>query len=257
MKILLTNDDGFSSPGIMELKKTLEKKGHEVLILAPKSNQSAKSQCVNIHGRLELTEEDKNVFSLTGTPADTIIFYDSSSLFDYFKIDLVLSGINRGLNVSSDIIYSGTCGAAREASLRGYPAMAISCQLDKDKENCNYKTAAKFLLKHLEEFCKKLKEKNPLNYFLNINVPFNANIENYSYSSFGRIHYKDVVKKVDREDNDRTDFYSIEFVEQKEAKEGDREFVLNPFSSMTDIQAISKDIIALTYVKTFPNFDNS
>mgnify|MGYP002706728029 FL=1 len=130
MKILLTNDDGIGAKGISVLANWAKRLG-EVTVIAPKSEQSGKSHGINIHSEMEIKEVDfpgaERAFAVDSTPADCVRF---ALLGLGEKFDLVLSGINCGLNIGTDIVYSGTVGAIFEAAAEGVPAVAVSTQPD-------------------------------------------------------------------------------------------------------------------------------
>ena len=126
MKILLTNDDGIEAEGLRHLVNWAKTKG-EVLVVAPKTQQSAKSQSIEIHGTYEVkkvdTFEGVEAYSVDSTPADCVRV---AVLGMKKQFDLVLSGINCGPNLGSDIHYSGTVGACFEAAQSNIKAMAVS-----------------------------------------------------------------------------------------------------------------------------------
>jgi 5'-nucleotidase len=139
MRILLTNDDGIASPGITLLAKALREAGHRVLIVAPDSNRSGCSHSIHfLFEPLKLKEIEKDTFSCSGTPVDCVItallggipemcISKEDGVFNLEKApDLVLSGVNAGANMGTDIIYSGTAAAARQGSLFGIPSVALS-----------------------------------------------------------------------------------------------------------------------------------
>ena len=126
MKILLTNDDGIEAEGLRHLVNWAKTKG-EVCVFAPKTQQSAKSHSINIHGTYEVQKVDLfdgvEAYSVDSTPADCVRV---ALLGMKKKVDLVISGINCGPNLGGDIHYSGTVGACFEAALNGVKAMAVS-----------------------------------------------------------------------------------------------------------------------------------
>lgn len=127
MNILVVNDDGIKAEGIKILVKAASHFG-TVYVAAPKEQQSAKSASITIKGPMEIEEVEPLFTSVrsiqvTGTPADSL--KAGLKLFDQ-EFDLVLSGINHGVNLATDIHYSGTVAAAFEASLYGIPAIAFS-----------------------------------------------------------------------------------------------------------------------------------
>ena len=121
MNILVCNDDGYDALGIKILKKHLEKYG-DVYLIGPKNHQSGASHSINIHGPLEFYEFGHNEYYVDSSPADCVRV---SKLLNK-KIDLVVSGVNDGLNLGTDVIYSGTISGAREAVIENIPGIAIS-----------------------------------------------------------------------------------------------------------------------------------
>lgn len=125
MRILITNDDSISSPVLLPLAKWAQKLG-QVTVVAPKVEQSGKSHGIELHKAFEVKKVDFDgieAYTVDSTPADCVRF---AVLGMHRKFDLVLSGINRGLNIGFDVIYSGTAGAIFEAAALGIPAIALS-----------------------------------------------------------------------------------------------------------------------------------
>ena len=129
-KILIVNDDGYKSEGLRILADWASRRG-EITVCAPKNEQSGKSHGINIHDPFEARRVDlpfaAEVWSVDSTPADCVRFAVNGL---HRSFDLVLSGINRGINVGRDILYSGTVGAIFEAEALGIPAIAISTEPD-------------------------------------------------------------------------------------------------------------------------------
>lgn len=128
MRILITNDDGITSDGIVRLAKAACEFGH-VWVVAPGHECSAKSHCITLRHSLEVHPHDfpvENViaYSCSGTPADCVRVGCRNVM--PAEPDVVLSGINYGYNMASDIQYSATVGAAFEAEFQGYTAVAFS-----------------------------------------------------------------------------------------------------------------------------------
>ena len=124
LTILLTNDDGYLSPGIRAMRQALLDQGHEVLMVAPAENQSGSSASISPDG-ITVTDHGLNVWSVEGRPADAVRFGLGQLMADQ-PPDLVISGINFGQNVGADVMISGTVGAATTAVRLGIPAIAIS-----------------------------------------------------------------------------------------------------------------------------------
>lgn len=126
MRILITNDDGVGASQLLPLIKWCRKLG-EVTAVVPKFEQSGKSHGIEIHKPFEARqvelEEGLSVWAVDSTPADCVRF---AVLGLKMEFDLVISGINRGLNIGTDMMYSGTVGAACEAVNLGLKAIALS-----------------------------------------------------------------------------------------------------------------------------------
>lgn len=124
--VLLSNDDGFAAPGIRALRDALLP-SMDVIVMAPETEQSAQSHALSIHHPLRPREVEPGIFALDGTPADCVyVALYAGTRFVPRRPDLVLSGINLGLNLGQDVFYSGTVAAAREGALRRIPSVAVS-----------------------------------------------------------------------------------------------------------------------------------
>ena len=122
MKILLSNDDGFFAPGLQVLRTALATFA-EVVVCAPESNQSATSHSLSLNRILRLRDHGHGIHSVDGTPADCVyVALNSGTRLLPRRPDLVVSGMNHGPNLGTDVFYSGTVAAAREGALRGVPA---------------------------------------------------------------------------------------------------------------------------------------
>jgi len=171
--ILVTNDDGFDSKGLLALVEALKPFGH-VTVVAPATEKSACGHSLTLTRPLNFIEIEANFYKLNdGTPTDCIFLalskiYDSKS-----KPDLVVSGINIGANMGEDITYSGTAAAAMEAVLQGIPAIAISQVYHNDGESIE--TFGYDLAKEsIATLVKKIFDKDfplPKRKFLNVNIP--------------------------------------------------------------------------------------
>jgi len=173
MKILLTNDDGIDSDGIRKLAKALRCRGHKVYVIAPDVNRSGISHAVSLlNGPVKLSACGEDTWTCTGYPADCVIVGLLGALGE--KPDLVLSGINKGANIGTDIIYSGTAAAARQGGISGIPAVALSLAGINDYSTSVLKEyywdmASSWSADHLEELM-AFWERNS---FVNVNIPNN------------------------------------------------------------------------------------
>ena len=131
-KILVTNDDGYFALGILLLVKELYKYTKDIIIVSPKEQNSAVSQKLTLFNGLELNKEnsiyeDIPTYSVNGTPTDCVKM--ALVILDYHP-DYIFSGINQGVNLANDILYSGTVAACFEAGLNHIKAVAVSVDYD-------------------------------------------------------------------------------------------------------------------------------
>ena len=127
MKVLITNDDGILAPALPALIAFVQGFASEVVVVAPKVEQSGKSHAIDFTRPIEIKQidiaENARCYSMDSTPADCVRF---AVLGLKEKFDLVISGINRGYNLGKDIVYSGTAGAVFEAARLGIAGIAVS-----------------------------------------------------------------------------------------------------------------------------------
>jgi 5'-nucleotidase len=161
-RILITNDDGISAPGIKALEQSLALVG-EVTVVAPDREMSATSQAISLHTPLRIHRIDDRHYAVGGTPSDSVIL----ALYKILpqRPDLVVSGINPGGNMGENVVYSGTVGGANEAAVHGVPSFAISLASRKDLD---FSSAAAFAA---QLAAKILEEGLPPGVCLNVNVP--------------------------------------------------------------------------------------
>jgi 5'/3'-nucleotidase len=124
-RILVCNDDGIAAPGIAVLETIAAEFAREVWVVAPEQEQSGASHSLTTRRPLRLRELGERRYAVDGTPTDCVLLAVKRLLRDH-PPDLVLSGVNAGLNAGEDLNYSGTVAAAMEAVLLGIPAVALS-----------------------------------------------------------------------------------------------------------------------------------
>lgn len=168
MRILLTNDDGYDQPGLLEMENSLREK-HEIWVVAPLHHCSGTSHALGLYSSMELKAEgeDSRKWSLEGTPTDCV----KIALMEVMKDnppDLLVSGINPGSNLSNNILYSGTVAAAMEAALWSIPSIALSVQISAHGEKPFFETASSALDKLLDN---DINSKIPNGTIINVNVP--------------------------------------------------------------------------------------
>ena len=130
--VLLANDDGYRARGLGLLADALRPRA-DVFVCAPEVEQSAASHALSLHRPLRLFTHGNQVFSLDGTPADCVyVALHAEGRVLPRRPDVVVSGVNHGVNLGDDVFYSGTVAAAREGALKGIPSLAVSAAPDAD-----------------------------------------------------------------------------------------------------------------------------
>lgn len=235
MHILLTNDDGVQAQGLQVLKRELAKFGYTLTVVAPSGQRSAASHSLTIRKALysrDVTEPGSAIreIAVSGTPVDCVKMALEYFLKDH-KPDLIISGINDGYNLGSDVLYSGTVSAAMEGPYYQVPAIAVS-MLNMTEDRCVQITAM------LHELIQRVIVKGKYPGILNVNIPPKGNI------SLGNAHvaaqtvqiYHNVI--VEKEDIDGAVCYKIV---------GDIDMEDAPKDS--DVYCISQGHVAITPLK--------
>lgn len=225
MLILVTNDDGIHSPGIITLARELAPLG-EVVVVAPDRERSAVGHALTLHAPLRADEIRPGWFAVDGTPTDCVNLGIHGLL--QRKPDLVVSGVNRGGNLGDDITYSGTVAAAMEATLMGVPAFAVSL-VSGPFTSINFEPACRIATRLAGLV---IEVGLPLDTFFNVNVPVGEPGEAV-ITRQGRRRYEDLV--VEKEDPRGRKYYWI--------GGGDLGFENDPG---TDFFAISQHKVSLT-----------
>ena len=138
-RVLLTNDDGIDAPGMVVLEHIAAQVAREVWVVAPEHDQSGQSHAISLHHALRISERGNRRYGVSGTPGDCAAI-GICHLMTGNKPDLVLSGVNRGLNLGLETVFSGTVGGAMTAMMLGVPAIALS-QAFTDRDNVPWDTA--------------------------------------------------------------------------------------------------------------------
>ena len=240
-KILVANDDGIFAPGIKALRKELEKI-FDVYVIAPDRERSASGYSISLDNPIRVNEiEDGRVFAIDGTPVDAVYIALHGALKT--DIDIVVSGINKGLNVGTDVFYSGTVSSAFQAVLFNKPGVAVSIDIS-DGKKIYYETAAVIASRLVENIEEVISEPGII---ININVPnvpINE-IKGVEVTTLGRRIYKDrIIERVDPKNNK---YYWINGIHMKDVyREGtDVTSVLNKKVSITPLRL---DITDYNYV---------
>lgn len=239
MNILLTNDDGYKAPGIWALANRL-KKEHKVYMVAPDSERSGASHSASFfssltyvsHGNIDGVE----VYSISGTPADCVVFSVKYLLKDV-KIDCVLSGINDVLNVGTDIIFSGTFGAAQEATYQGIKGIAVSLRA---RGTADFDYAADFTLKNLDLLLKYADD----SVTVNVNIPKTKKeeLKGVKVAHETKLPYFEEFYET-RDENDRVIFkINGHHIDQKdEPTMGDCWLCDNDYIAITPVRLVNND----------------
>ncbi len=223
MKILVTNDDGIFADGLKALVGEL-KNIAEVVVVAPDRELSAMGTTVSLHQPVRARKATPvasgvESYAVEGTPADCVILALGKLVKD--RIDLLVSGINRGANLGDDVLISGTVGAALEGSLHGLPSLAISVALG---DNLYFDDAAKFAVLLARKFESGVM---PNDICLNVNLPnlpggkikgvkltyparySHTDVIEERYNN-GRQYYWFVRKRVNKAVDEKTDTWALE-----------------------------------------------
>ena len=191
MKLLLTNDDGILSPGMGALLDELGP-DYQLFVSAPDRQRSAAGASMTIRAELYATPHvfpdhpEASAYAVSGTPVDCVRL-GFGRLFP--RPDAVISGINLGPNRGTDVLYSGTCSAAQEAAVHGYPALAVSLDGRHDRPFVHFETAAMLARRGLD-----LLQRKPLPFggYYNINVPDLPlfELKGIRYGHLGKVLYE-------------------------------------------------------------------
>ncbi|MBN2398787.1 MAG: 5'/3'-nucleotidase SurE [Candidatus Aminicenantes bacterium] len=191
--ILLTNDDGFYSKGIVSLKDALEKK-YQVWIVAPDREKSAISMALTLNHPLRINQIETDSYAVNGTTADCVNIALQKIL--PAKPDFIVSGMNLGENLSEDIFFSGTVGGAFCGYLYGIPSLAVSLIAglgQHQQQPFEFKAGAEITAKILD----KLLAYNHENVVYNLNIPFPNNGQ-IAVTTLGSKRYTpDIIERLD------------------------------------------------------------
>lgn len=182
--VLCSNDDGIEAPHLEALAQRIEAFA-DVLVVAPERQRSAASHAITLHKPLRLTEVRARRYSLSGTPVDCV-YLAILKLCDR-KPDVVVSGVNDGFNLGSDVFYSGTVAAAVEGALRG--AAGIACSLAPRAAHVD--EAIRFAAEVVRS---AVAEPMPRGTVLNVNLPGTGS-DQYQWTTLGKRLYEDDVSE--------------------------------------------------------------
>ncbi len=230
LKILVTNDDGIHSEGLIVLAKALREVG-DVFVVGPQTEKSAIAHSLTLHRPLRVEKIRRNIYAVDGTPADCVHLGVNAILPE--RPRLIVSGINKGGNLGDDITYSGTVSAAFEGTLLGIPSFAISLV---SRSHFKFQPAAQFAVRVAKNILKKGLPKDTL---LNINVPNieEEEIKSYKITQQGRWTHNGsaVIEKLDPRGKKYYWIGGGKLIFEK-GKETDFEAVSNSYISITPLQ---------------------
>ncbi len=223
MRILISNDDGIFSEGIKALAEALSSLG-QVIVVAPDREQSASAHALTLNRPLRIRRVQEHWYTVDGTPTDCVNL-GVQGLLKEEPPDLVVSGINFGVNLGDDVTYSGTVSAALEANLLGLPAVAFSQEI---AEGYSFDDAARVAERFLSTL---LREPLPQDLLLNVNIPVGAP-KGVRWTRLSRRHYRQTV--VEKRDPKGRKYYWIAGTPEWEERQD------------TDYAALSAGWVAVT-----------
>lgn len=165
-RVLITNDDGLHAPGVKLLARLMRPVVRELWVVTPETEQSAAGHSLTLRRPLRVRKVSARRYAVDGTPTDSVLLGINTVLKEQ-PPDLVLSGINRGANLGEDVTYSGTVSAAMEATLLGFPAIALS-QVYGDHRKVKWATSER----HTVDVVRRLLAGSwPRHVLMNVNIP--------------------------------------------------------------------------------------
>lgn len=251
MTILITNDDGITGEGLIKLAEDLSEK-HDVWIVAPDKNRSAISHGINLSEPVEVKKIGEKAYTCSGTPVDCVEV--SVKGFLPFKADAVISGINKGGNLGTDLVFSGTAGAARQGGLYGIPSIAVSLENRGAPEpGWHYGNLSRFVSAHLEELLSMCQEGT----FVNVNGLSLADDRAYKGACITypakRIYSKDTLQRLETLTGK---VYSCFIGGPVETDFETKPTFASPAGklvpSVSDVEAVEKGYVSITVVKCEP-----
>jgi 5'-nucleotidase len=236
MRLLLTNDDGINSPGLLPLAAALREAGHKVFVLAPSADQSGVSHSITFLNKpRKITQIDNDTWSCDGTPVDCVVIGLMGGLPECAPLDAIVSGINRGANLGTDIVYSGTAAAARQGALCNIPSLALSLvegAPSKEGDVWYWDMAIAFAT---ERFAEMLAFWKP-DCFVNVNIPSQKETPRCLVHAFPSLrYYNDSIETYYAPDGQRYCFARAGKISAKPEKGSDWEAIAGNNASISDI----------------------
>jgi 5'-nucleotidase len=250
LKVLISNDDGIHANGIQTLARRLGQQ-YEVYVVAPDRERSATGHALTLHKPIRIEEVDlkfpgvKQAFAVSGTPSDCVKLA-LNALLDV-EIDVLVSGINHGPNLGSDVIYSGTVSAALEGAIHGLPSIAVSL-VNGFEKMADFSHGADFIANFLPTAMEK---GIPAKSILNVNIPAVSlhHIAGVKVAELGTRMYTD---SYERRIDPRGGVYfwlAGEIIETGESDESDVEAIRNNMVSISPVHYNLTNFNALTLLR--------
>ena len=200
MRILLTNDDGIGAPGLHALAEALAAHGHEVVVAAPAKEQSGMAHALTVRRDIEVRADEgfghaaTEAWSIDGTPTDCVKIYLEAMAKRENWPELVISGVNKGANLGTDVLYSGTVGGATEGYMHGVPAVALSLDVH---SSLSFDEAAAFFADKLSWIIRQA----GTDFFLNVNFPkqLRDGKAEFVWASLGHRDYRNAFDRIERD----------------------------------------------------------
>src|SRR6185295_13707721 len=242
-RILITNDDGIHSDGLIKLEEALKELG-DVYVVAPLSEMSGASHSLTLARPLRIRQLDSRHWAVDGTPTDCITLALNKILPEEERPDICVSGINHGGNLGDDATYSGTVAGALEATILGVPGLALSLVA---RENFDFKHAAAFGVVAAH---KVLEEGLPDGTLLNINLP-RGEVKGVKVTRQGIKHARPVI--TEHIDPRGKPYFWIgeEYFNTNSAEGTDYHAIEQGYVSVTPMRSDMTDHHALTAIETW------
>lgn len=234
MNILITNDDGITSLGIHALKKSLSKE-HNVFLICPAKEKSATSQALTIFHRMHVEKIDETTYTVDGFPTDCVNIGLFGSIFP--EIDMVISGINRGVNMGHDVHYSGTVGAARHGAVHQRYSLAVSS--GNREEGYDYEREADYISNLIAKKISNLKK--GVVYNINFPLEFSKDIQDIKLVKLGQRTYSDRYEVAHIKDNVYHYFLALTELGYVSSHGSDFESFYNGYVTLTPITLYTTD----------------
>ena len=243
-RILVTNDDGIHSAGLTSLAKALSRVG-DVWVVAPDRERTAVAHAVTLHKPLRIHQVEKQVYAVNGTPVDCV----NLALLNILpkRPHLLVSGINKGVNLGDDVLYSGTVSAAVEGTILGVPSMAVS---QEGRDQFHFATGAHYAVRVARLI---LRQGLPEETLVNLNIP-NRTVETVTgvrVTCLSRRRFENpIIEKVDP--HGRSYFWIAGTrVSWSRNKDADHEAIAEGAVSLTPLHLDSTNYGALDQLRTW------